>query len=83
MINVPGQMSLFDLIESQEQPQTSCAEEYLKEAIMQQENIRLCEACVLYGFSDPNYVSKLFKQYFGYNITDKGNIADSQIGCGK
>ena len=28
----------------------------------------------LYGYTDPNYVSRLYRQLFGYNITDRPNI---------
>ena len=34
-------------------------------------NIKLYEAAALFGYRDPNYVSRLFKQFFGYNITDR------------
>ena len=40
-------------------------------SLMQRENIHLYEASALYGYADPNYVSRLYKQYFGHNITDK------------
>lgn len=43
-------------------------------SIMEQENIRLYEAAALYGYTDPNYVSRLFKQYYGYPITSKPKI---------
>ena len=39
--------------------------------LMVQENVHLYEAAAIYGYSDPNYVSRLYKQLFGYNITDK------------
>lgn len=39
--------------------------------LMDRENIHLYEAAALYGYSDPNYVSRLYKQLYGYNITDK------------
>lgn len=38
------------------------------------ENLKLYEAAALYGFSDPNYVSKLHKKYFGYSVTESGNL---------
>ena len=41
------------------------------QALMERENVHLYEATTLYGYRDPNYVSRLFKRYFGYNITDK------------
>ena len=34
-------------------------------------NLNLYEAAAMYGYNDPNYVSRLYKQLFGYNITDK------------
>ena len=37
---------------------------------MEQENLRLYEAAARYGYNDPNYVSRLYKRYFGKNITD-------------
>ncbi len=39
--------------------------------MMERENIKLYQAAALYGFSDPNYVSRLYKQYFNRNITEK------------
>ena len=40
-------------------------------SLMEKEHIYLYEAAAMYGYTDPNYVSKLFKQLYGYNITDK------------
>lgn len=40
-------------------------------AIMEKENMKLYEASRLFGYSDPNYVSVLYKKLFGVNITDK------------
>ena len=37
--------------------------------LMAKENIKLYEAAQRYGYSDANYVSKLFKKYYGINIT--------------
>ncbi len=37
-------------------------------------SIHLYEAAAMYGYTDPNYVSRLHKQLFGYNITDKPMI---------
>ena len=37
---------------------------------MERENLRLYEASMRYGYQDPNYVSRLYKRYFGKNITD-------------
>ncbi len=39
--------------------------------LMEIKHLRLYEAAALLGYSDPNYVSRLFKKYYGYNITDK------------
>ena len=39
--------------------------------LMENEPTHLYEAAALFGYSDPNYVSRLFKKYYGYNITDK------------
>lgn len=39
--------------------------------LMQQKNLRLNEAATLFGYSDANYVSRLHKKLFQYNITDK------------
>ena len=41
--------------------------------LMEKEHVHLYQAAVLFGYGDPNYVSRLFKKYFGYNITDKQN----------
>lgn len=38
--------------------------------LMERERMKLYEAAEQYGFSDPNYVSKLYKKLFGQNITD-------------
>ena len=40
-------------------------------ALVDNTNLHLYEAAAMYGYSDPNYVSRLYKQLFGYNITDK------------
>lgn len=37
--------------------------------LMAKENLKLYEAAQRYGYSDANYVSKLFKKYYGINIT--------------
>ena len=41
--------------------------------LMQKENLKLREAALLYGYSDPNYVSALYRKLFGHNITDIKN----------
>ncbi len=40
-------------------------------ALMDNTNLHLYEAATIYGYNDPNYVSRLYKQLFGYNITEK------------
>ena len=37
--------------------------------LMARENLKLYEAAERYGYTDANYVSKLFKKYYGINIT--------------
>lgn len=37
--------------------------------LMDRENMRLQEAAALLGYQDPNYVSALYKKYYGCNIT--------------
>ncbi len=39
--------------------------------LLENERIHLYEAAELFGYTDPNYVSRLYKKLFGYNITDK------------
>ena len=39
--------------------------------LMEQKNLRLYEAALCFGYSDPNYVSRLYKKYYGHNITDR------------
>ena len=46
-------------------------------ALMDSENIRLCQAAPLYGYNDPNYVSRLYKQLFGFNLTDRPRSANA------
>jgi len=41
--------------------------------LMEKEHVHLYEAAALFGYNDPNYVSRLFKKYYGYNITDTQN----------
>lgn len=38
--------------------------------IMFKEKLSLQQASALFGYNDPNYVSRLYKRLFGYNITD-------------
>ena len=46
--------------------------------LMEKEQIHLYQAAALFGYSDPNYVSRLFKQHYGYNITKKQNRPPKQ-----
>lgn len=39
-------------------------------ALMDSAGMRLYEAAAIYGYNDPNYVSRLYKQLYGCNITD-------------
>jgi len=39
--------------------------------LMEKENLYLYEAASLFGYSDPNYVSRLFRKLFGFNITNR------------
>ncbi|MCQ2430733.1 MAG: AraC family transcriptional regulator [Clostridia bacterium] len=38
--------------------------------VMRQEGLPLSQAAELYGFSDPNYVSRLYRKLFGMSITE-------------
>lgn len=40
-------------------------------ALMDHSGMPLYEAAAIYGYHDPNYVSRLYKQLFGYNVTAK------------
>jgi len=40
-------------------------------ALIENEHIRLSTAAAIYGYSDPNYVSRLYKSLFGRNVTDR------------
>ena len=46
------------------------------QSLMEKENLKLYEASQLFGFSDANYVSHLYKKTFGKNITSKPNLSD-------
>lgn len=37
--------------------------------LCEREKVKLQKASIMYGFSDPNYVSRLYKKYFNRNIT--------------
>lgn len=39
--------------------------------VMDNTDLHLYEAAAMYGYNDPNYVSRLYKKIFGHNITDK------------
>jgi AraC-like DNA-binding protein len=39
-------------------------------SLMEKEGLTLAQAAQRYGYADPNYVSRLYKQYFHINITD-------------
>lgn len=39
--------------------------------IMQKDHLKLYQAAELYGYKDPNYVSRLFKKYYARNITER------------
>lgn len=39
-------------------------------SLMEKEKMPLCKAAELLGYSDPNYVSRLYKKYFQRNLTD-------------
>ena len=41
--------------------------------LMESRGLTLCQASTQYGFSDPNYVSKLYKKYYNENITRHRN----------
>ena len=38
--------------------------------LMKNEHMNLNRAAALYGYTDPNYVSRIYKKYYGKNITD-------------
>lgn len=37
--------------------------------LIERENVKLYQAAELYGYADPNYVSRLYKKYYGHTIT--------------
>lgn len=43
-------------------------------SLMEKEHLHLCEAAPLFGYADPNYVSRLYKKIFSRNITDHGPL---------
>ena len=48
-------------------------------AMMDIEKMHLKDVAPLFGYSDPNYVSRLFKQIFGYNITEQSYTFPEKI----
>lgn len=44
------------------------------QSLIEKENIKLYEAARLFGFSDANYVSYLYKKTFGRSITSKAEV---------
>ena len=46
--------------------------------LMMEKNLKLYEAAAAYGYTDPNYVSALYKKIFGHNITDTPNSYDNR-----
>ena len=38
--------------------------------LMKREGLSLRQAAALYGYSDPNYVSRMYKQLFKHTITE-------------
>lgn len=43
-------------------------------AVMDRENVKLTKAAEMYGYIDPNYVSRIYKKYFGENITENKRL---------
>lgn len=39
-------------------------------SLMEKEHLKLYQAAELYGYTNPNYVSKIYKKYYRMNITD-------------
>lgn len=50
--------------------------------LMEQKHLKLNEAASLYGYSDPNYVSRLYKNIFQHNITDRPTKYSGDWQCG-
>lgn len=42
--------------------------------LMENVNMPLYEAAEVYGYKDPNYVSRLYKKMYGHNITEQPNF---------
>lgn len=49
--------------------------------LMDNTNMHLYEVAAMYGYSDPNYVSRLYKQLFGHSITDKPKVQPEILYC--
>ena len=47
--------------------------------LMAKEGVKLYEAAEMFGYTDPNYVSKLFKKYYGMNITASLTQKDAKL----
>ena len=47
--------------------------------LIENENMKLYEACKLFGYSDANYVSYLYKKMFGRSITNKPTLSKKLI----
>ena len=45
--------------------------------LIERENMKLYQAAELYGYTDPNYVSRLYKKYYGHNITDENKYGNT------
>lgn len=48
-------------------------------SLMQKENVKLWQAAETCGYTDPNYVSRLYKKYFGMNITETHKCKKDKI----
>lgn len=46
--------------------------------LMANERMHLKNAAAIYGYGDPNYVSRIYKKYYGKNITDGLNYNETQ-----
>ena len=44
-------------------------------SLMENDRLTLSQAAAQYGFSDPNYVSKLYRRYFNETITEAVKIS--------
>ena len=46
--------------------------------LMANERMHLKNAAAIYGYGDPNYVSRIYEKYYGKNITDGLNYNETQ-----